>query len=295
VCWFCTHGVPTACAASNPDHYGPEGGTMKEKGGGLFGYTDLYGGFAGGQAERVRVPYADYGLRVVPPNLRDEQVLFLTDILPTGWTAIDWVMPVQDQTVAVFGCGPVGLMAMKIARLRGAARVIGVDVQPYRLEMAQRAAGAEPVNAAEHDPVQVLRHMTQGRGPDICVDAVGMEPDRSWLEKISAVFHLQRGSMKVLEMALSAVRRGGKVSVVGVYGTTYDNFPLGQIFDKGIKLFAGQALVHNYIDELLGLIEERKLRADDIITHVLPLQEAPRGYEIFNRKEDNCVKVVLKP
>lgn len=294
-CWFCLHGLPTACENSNPKHYGPEGGLFKEKGGGLFGYTDLYGGYAGGQAERVRVPYADYGPRKVPEGLTDEQVLFLSDILPTGWTAIDWVMPVEGQTVAVFGCGPVGLLAQKAARFRGAARVIGIDVQPYRLEMAARSSQSELVDASEVDPVPALRALTDGRGPDICVDAVGMEPDRGWLEKISAAIHLQRGSMKVLEMCLSAVRRGGKVSVVGVYGTSYDNFPLGQIFDKSLKLYAGQAPVHKYIDELMTLVKDGRIVTDDIITHRLPLNEAAWAYEIFNGKQDGCVKVVLKP
>jgi len=294
-CWFCLHGHPTACENSNPKYYGPEGGTVREKGGGLFGYTDLYGGYAGGQAERVRVPYADYGPRKVPDGLRDDQVLFLSDILPTGWSAIDWVKPVNDQTVAVFGCGPVGLMAMKAAKFRGAGRVIGVDVVPYRLDMAAKTVGAELVNASEEDPVPALRSLTEGRGPDVCVDAVGMEPDRGWLEKISAAIHLQRGSMKVLEMCLSAVRRGGKVSVVGVYGTSYDNFPLGQIFDKSLRLYTGQAPVHNYIDDLMMLVQEGKIQTDDIITHRLPLHEAPWAYEIFNGKQDDCVKVVLKP
>jgi threonine dehydrogenase-like Zn-dependent dehydrogenase len=197
--------------------------------------------------------------------------------------------------VAVFGCGPVGLMAQKIAWLRGAKRVIGVDIQPYRLEKAREAAGSETIDAREGDEVERIRALTEGRGADICVDAVGMEADRSLLEKANAVAHLERGSISVLQKAISAVRRGGVVSVVGVYGTGFHGFPLGQIFDKGISLRTGQALAHKYVDEILGLVADRKLKADDIITHRLPLEEAPNAYRIFNRKEDGCVKVVLKP
>jgi S-(hydroxymethyl)glutathione dehydrogenase / alcohol dehydrogenase len=293
-CWFCQNGVPTACTSTNPN-YGPEGGLITEKGAALFGYTDLYGGCAGGQAERVRVPMAHIGPRKVPAHLSDEQVLFLTDILPTGWAAATWGDVRPGDTVAVFGCGPVGLMAMKCAWIKGAERVIGIDILPYRLEMAKKAADAFTINAAEQDPVDVLRDVTWGRGPDVCIDAAGAEADRSLLGKINAILHLQRGTMKVLRQCVSAVRRGGRISVVGVYGTPYDNFPLGQIFDKGLTLRFGQTPVHLYLDELLKLIEEGRIRADDIITHRIPLAEAERAYRIFNRKEENCVKVVLLP
>jgi threonine dehydrogenase-like Zn-dependent dehydrogenase len=186
-------------------------------------------------------------------------------------------------------------MAMKCAWLRGAKRVIGVDIQPYRLAAAREAATAETINAAEVDPVQAIRDMTEGRGADVCVDAVGMEADRSLLDKLSNVVHGQVGSIKALKTAISAVRRGGVVTVVGVYGVPYDNFPLGQIFDKGITMRFGQAPAQNYIDELITWVEQRKIRLDDIITHRLPLADAAHGYDIFNKKEDNCVKVVLKP
>ncbi len=294
-CFFCQHALPGHCENSNPEKYGPEGGLLDQKGGGLFGYTDLYGGYDGGQAEYVRVPYADVGPRKVPADFGDDEVLFLTDIFPTGYTAIDWANLQGGETVAVFGCGPVGLMAQKVAWLKGAKRVIGIDIQPYRLETARRTTQAETINAAESDPVQIIRDMTEGRGADVCVDAVGMEADRTFMDKVSNVFHAQAGSIKAFTTALSAVRRGGFVSVVGVYGMPYDNFPLGQIFDKGIALRFGQAPAQHYIDELLGWVEQRKIRLDDIITHRLPLSDAPRGYEIFSKKEDNCVKVVLKP
>src|SRR5437762_438979 len=213
-CFFCQSGLPGHCENSNPEHYGPEGRLLSEKGGGLFGYTDLYGGYSGGQAEYVRVPYGDFGPRKVGDNYGDEDVLFLTDIFPTGYSAIDWAGVKGGETVAVFGCGPVGLMAQKVAWLRGAKRVIGVDIQQSLLATA--------------------------RGP-------------------------------------------------------YDAYPLGQIFDKGIRMAFGQAPVQKYMDELIRLLDEKKIRLDDIITHRLPLSNAPHGYEIFCEKKDGCVKVVLKP
>ena len=294
-CFFCGDGLPGHCENSNPEKYGPEGGLVDQKGGGLFGYTDLYGGYDGGQAEYVRVPYANFGPRKVGNQFADEQVLFLTDIFPTGWSAIDWANLKGGESVAVFGCGPVGLMAQKIAWLRGAKRVIGVDIQPYRLEMARRAANSEVVNAAEGDAVQAIRDLTSGRGADVCVDAVGLEADRKLIDKLSNIVHLQAGSINALKLCISAVRRGGTVSVVGVYGMPYDGFPLGQIFDKGIRMRFGQAPVHKYIDELIGIVERGEIKLDDIITHRLPLDQAPHAYQIFRDKEDNCVKVVLKP
>lgn len=297
-CFFCKHDLPGHCENSNPEKYGPEGGLLDEKGGALFGYTELYGGYDGGQAEYVRVPYANNGPRKVQSDLSDEQLLFLTDILPTGYAGIDWAQPQGGETVAVFGCGPVGLMAQKVAWQKGASRVIGIDIQPYRLEAARRAAKSETLNAAElkdTEVVQAIRDMTDGRGADICVDAVGMECDRNLLDKLSNVIHAQVGSIKALKTAISAVRRGGWVTVLGVYGVPYDNFPLGQIFDKGISMRFGQSTPQRDIDELLKWVEEGKIQLDDIISHRLPLEDAPHAYDIFNNKEDGCVKVVLKP
>lgn len=294
-CFFCDKGLPPHCERSNPEHYGPGGHALSEKGGGLFGYTDLYGGYAGGQAEAVRVPFADHGPRKVPDGVPDEKVLFLTDILPTGWSAIRWAGLEGGETVAVFGAGPVGIMAMKAAWLQGAARVIAVDILPYRLATAREVARAETVNAALLDPVETIRELTEGRGADVCVDAVGMEADRSFLERLNAAVHLERGTMKVLATCASAVRRGGVISVVGVYGTSFHDFPLGQLFDKGVRLVGGQAHVQRDIDELLELVLSDRLRGDDVITHRLPLEDAPRGYRLFNGKEDACLKVVLRP
>jgi S-(hydroxymethyl)glutathione dehydrogenase / alcohol dehydrogenase len=294
-CFFCAQGLPVQCERSNHKHYGPEGDLFDQKGGGLFGYTDLYGGYNGGQAEYVRVPYADVGPRKVPERFSDEEVLFLTDILPTGFSGIEWAGVKGGEIVAVFGCGPVGLMEQKCAWIRGAKRVIGLDIEPYRLEMAARSANAEVINVKEGDAVEAIRSMSEGRGADVCIDAVGMEAERSLLDKAKNVLHMQMGTINVLKMCFSAVRRGGAVSVLGVYGMPYDNFPIGQIFDKGLKIYSGQALVHGYIDELISWLEEDCIRLNDIITHRLPLAEAPHGYEIFNEKKENCVKVVLSP
>ncbi len=294
-CFFCNHDLPGHCEISNPEKYGPEGGLLDQKGGGLFGYTDLYGGYSGGQAEYVRVPYANFGPRRAPENLSDEQLLFLTDIFPTGYSALKWAGAKAGDTVAVFGCGPVGLMAQKVAIALGAEKVIGVDYEEYRLETARRTAGSITINAGDKDLVEQIRALTDGRGADVCVDAVGMEAKRSVGDKISNVFHGQVGSTHALELAISAVRRGGAIGGVGVYGAPYDNFPIGQIFDKGLHLSFGQATVQPYIDELIEWVKGGRIRLDDIITHRLPIADAPRAYEIFNNKEDNCVKVVLTP
>lgn len=294
-CFFCQDGLPGHCENSNPEKYGPEGALLNEKGGGLFGYTDLYGGYDGGQAEFVRVPYANFGPRVVEDRFEDEEVLFLTDIFPTGWAAVDWGELKGGETVAVFGCGPVGLMAQKIAWLRGAGRVIGVDRLPYRLATAERTAKSETVNFEEENAVDKIRDLTGGRGADVCIDAVGLEAHRNLKDKLANVAHMQAGSIAALDLCISAVRRGGVVSVVGVYGMSYDAFPLGQVFDKGLKLAFGQAPVQRYIDELIGILERDEITLEDIITHRLPLEKAPDAYQIFRDKEDDCVKVVLKP
>jgi threonine dehydrogenase-like Zn-dependent dehydrogenase len=296
-CFFCDHDSPGNCEHSNPKNYGPEGGIMTEKGGALFGYTDLYGGYDGGQAQYVRVPYANYGPRIVPDNLTDEQVLFLTDIFPTGYTGIDWGELKGGETVAIFGSGPVGIMAAKSAWLKGAGRVVIIDTLQYRLDKAKQAANCETIlwEDGAKEVVEQVRAMTNGRGADLCVDAVGFEPDRSLLDRAKAVVNIEKGSVKVLEACMSAVRRAGTVSVLGIYPGPYDNFPIGQFFDKGIILKGGQAPAQKYIDELLGYVVAGKVKLDDVITHRLPLSEISHAYSIFKKKEDNCVKVVLDP
>jgi alcohol dehydrogenase len=199
------------------------------------------------------------------------------------------------ETVAVFGCGPVGIMAMKSAWLKGASRVIGIDHLDYRLQIARKSGKAEVINFKKADPIEIIREMTGGRGVDIAIDAVGMEADRTLLAKAAQLVHLEAGTINALKMCASAVRRGGFISVLGVYGTTYDNFPYGQIFDKGITIKGGQAMAHETIDRLLKYVVEKKVVLDDIITHTLPLDRAPEAYHIFNSKEDQCLKVILKP
>lgn len=295
-CYFCNKLLPGHCEESNPENYGPEGGMLTEKGGGMFGYTDLYGGYDGGQAEYVRVPYADFGPRVVPEGLTDEQVLFLTDIFPTGYSGVDWAQMKGGETVAVFGSGPVGLMAQKVAWLKGASKVIALDVEDYRLAMSKKVANTETINAKDKDAaIERIRELTDGRGADVCIDAVGMEPERSLIDRVASVIHMEKGSINALKMCFSAVKRGGTVSILGVYGNPYDNFPISQVFDKGITIRCGQAPVHKYIDTLFKMVIEGKVVLDDIITHRLPLDQAAHAYKIFNDKEDNCVKVVLKP
>ena len=296
-CFFCDHELPGHCENSNPDNYGPEGGLATEKGGALFGYTDLYGGYDGGQAEYVRVPYANFGPRVVPDNLTDEQVLFLTDIFPTGYTGVDWGEVKGGETVAIFGAGPVGIMAAKSAWLRNAGRVIVVDTLQYRLDKAKKTSNCETIlwNDGVKDVVAQIRALTNGRGADVCIEAVGFEPERSILDRVKSVVNLEKGSVKVLEACMSAVRRGGIVSVLGVYPTNYDNFPIGQFFDKGIIMKGGQAPAHKHIDKLLEYVVAGKVVLDDVITHRLPLSQISHAYEIFKKKEDGCVKVVLDP
>lgn len=294
-CWFCLHQHPAHCERSNPSRYGHEGDVLEGKGGGLFGYTDLYGGYSGGQAEAVRVPWIDHTVRRVPDDVPDAKVLFASDILPTGQAAVEWAGIQGGETVAIFGAGPVGIATAKLAWLRGAGRVVLIDVLPYRLAFARKVANVETVEARGDEAVATLRAMTAGRGPDVCVDAVGMEVNRSAFEKAANLFHGQAGSIAALETAIRAVRRTGVVSVVGVYGSPYDNFPWHRVFDKGLTLRAGQADPQARMDGLLALLLEERLRADDIVTHTLPLEEAPRAYRIFNDKTDGCVKVVLIP
>ncbi|WP_026953485.1 zinc-dependent alcohol dehydrogenase [Algoriphagus vanfongensis] len=294
-CFFCNNGASPHCENSNYEHYGPNGDLLDEKGGALFGYTDLYGGYSGGQAEYVRVPYADVSPRVISDDLSDEQVLFLTDIFPTGWSSIDWAQLKGGETVAIFGSGPVGLMAQKAAWINGAARVIAIDPLEYRLTKAREVNKVETLNPHKVDVIEALREITDGRGADVCVDAVGFEPERNIMDRLKATVNIEKGSMKVLDAVFKAVRRGGTVSIMGVYGSTYDNFPLHRIFDKAITIKQGQTPVLNYIDKLIDLVKQNKVQLDDIISHTIPLSEAARGYEIFDKKEDDCVKVVLKP
>ena len=294
-CFFCNHGASPHCENSNYKHYGPNGDLADQKGAALFGYTDLYGGYSGGQAEYVRVPYADISPRKIPDNITDEQALFLTDIFPTGWSAIDCAQLKGGEVVAIFGSGPVGLMAQKAAWINGASRVIAIDPLDYRLERAKAVNKVDTLNPHKVDVVEAIREMTGGRGADVCVDAVGFEPERNILDKMKSTINFQKGSIKVMEACFKAVRRSGTVSIVGVYGSPYDNFPVHRMFDKGITIKQGQAPVLNYIDHLIDLVTQEKVVLDDIISHNLPLSDVAHAYKIFDEKQDDCVKVILKP
>ncbi len=294
-CFFCQQGYHPNCEHTNPDKYGPEGDLLKGKGGGLFGFTDLYGGYSGGQAEYVRVPKANVGPKVIPDGLADEQVLFLTDIFPTGWSAVKWGKVKGGDTVVIFGSGPVGLMAQKSAWLNGAKRVIAIDPLEYRLEKARTVNKVETLNSEDEDLMEKIYSMTEGHGADVAIDAVGMEANRTFLEKAKAVLNVEKGTPKALEMCIDAVRRSGVVSVVGVYGSPYDNFPIHRMFDKGLTLQFGQAQMQLYIDQCFELVQSGKVVLDDIITHKVPLSKASEAYDMFKHKKDGCVKVVMKP
>lgn len=294
-CFFCQKGLSPHCENTNPKHYGPEGHPPNSVGGGVYGYTDTYGGYEGGQAEYVRVAFAKNGPKKIDDELKDEDVLFLTDIFPTGWTAVERARLKGGETVVVFGCGPVGIMCQKSAWMQGAGRVIGIDLLDYRLEIARKAGKAETFNLNDGDIIEKIREITNGRGADVCIDAVGMEANRGTLEKLSDAIHFQAGTINAFKLCVSAVRRGGVVSVIGVYGSDYANFPFGQIFDKAISIHTGAVNLQYYLDHLLDLVKKKQVILNDIITHVLPLDQAAYAYDIFCNKECGCLKVVLKP
>ena len=294
-CFFCQQGYHPNCEHSNPEKYGPQGDLLKGKGGGMFGYTDLYGGYNGGQAEYARVPFANAGPKIIPDELTDEQVVFLTDIFPTGWSAVKWGKVKAGDTVIIFGSGPVGLMAQKAAWLNGAERVIAVDPLEYRLEKARTVNKVETLNSEDDDLMDKIYAMTNGRGADVAIDAVGMEANRNFLEKAKAVLNVEKGTSKVIELCTQAVRRSGIISVVGVYASPYDNFPIHRIFDKGLIMQFGQAQTHVYIDQCFEAVRSGKVVLDDIITHRLPLSQASEAYDMFKKKTDDCVKVIMKP
>jgi threonine dehydrogenase-like Zn-dependent dehydrogenase len=265
---------------------------------GLFGYSHLMGGYAGGQAEYVRVPFADVGPLKVPEGLTDEQVLFLTDIFPTGYMAAENCDIQPGEVVAVWGCGPVGQFAIRSAFMLGAERVIAIDRIPERLELAKQS-GAETINYEELDAGVAVKEMTGGRGPDCCIDAVGMEAHGTGVmamyDTIKQTVRMETGRALVLRQAIVAWRKGGKVSVPGVYGGFIDKMPMGAFVNKGLTMRSGQTHVHRYLQPLMEKIQAGAIDPSFLITHRLPLNDAPRAYKIFRDKEENCIKVVLKP
>lgn len=284
-CWYCEHGLWSQCDNSN------EHGEV----GGIFGYSDLMGGYDGGQAEYLRVPYANVGPRVIPEELSDEQVLFLTDILPTSYWGVENGGVQPGDTVVVLGCGPVGLLAQKWAAFRGASRIIAVDNISYRLEHAKTYNQVETIDFNDYDNTgETIKEITHG-GADVVIDCVGMDGVMSTIEEIETLLMLQGGSKSAIEIASQAVRKGGTVSIVGVYGMRYNNFPFGDFFARNITLKMGQCPAHTYIDGILSLIKDNKFDATDIITHRLPLYDGKKAYDLFDHRLDNCIKVILKP
>ncbi|GAC1449309.1 MAG: zinc-dependent alcohol dehydrogenase [Ktedonobacteraceae bacterium] len=297
-CFFCEHDMWSLCDNSNPNAALAEA-AYGYSASGLFGYSHLYGGYAGGQAEYVRVPYADIGPIKIPAELTDEQTLFLTDVFPTGYMAVDNCNIQRGDTVAVWGCGPVGQFAIQSAYLLGAERVIAIDRFPERLMMAQKRGRAEVINYASQNVLETLKEMTGGRGPDACIDAVGLEAHgTNALAIMDTVKHKTRLSTDrpiVLREAIQACRKGGTVSFPGVYGGFLDMVPFGAAFAKGLTFKMGQTHVHKYLKPLLNYIKEGAIDPSFIITHKMKLEDAPHGYDIFRKKEDNCIKVVLNP
>jgi len=297
-CFTCQRGLFSVCENSNPNAW------MAEKlwghsPAGLFGYSHLLGGFAGGQAEYVRVPFADVGPLKIPEHLTDDQVLFLSDIFPTGYMGAEMCNIQPGDTIAVWGCGPVGQFAMKSAFLLGAERVIGIDRFPERLRMARERVGAETINYEEANPLPELKEMTGGRGPDACIDAVGMEAHTPGFvgayDRAKQALMLETDRPNALREAIMACRNGGTVSVIGVYGGFIDKFPMGSMMNRSITIRTGQCHVHRYLKPLLERIQNGEIDPSFVITHHMPLSQAPEGYAMFKDKQDECIKVVLKP
>jgi threonine dehydrogenase-like Zn-dependent dehydrogenase len=296
-CWFCANELWSCCDNSNPN------AAMAEKlygfsAAGLFGYSHLMGGYAGGQAEYARVPYADVGPFKVPSHLTDEQVLFMTDIFPTGYMAAENCGITGGETIAVWGCGPVGQFAIRSAFLLGAGRVIAIDTVPERLRMAA-AAGAETLDSMRDDVFSRLKETTGGLGPDACIDAVGLEAHGAhldyWYDKVKTMAFMATDRASTLRQAIHCCRKGGVVSIPGVYGGFIDKVPMGAAFNKGLTLKMGQTHVHKYLPRLLRHIEQGDIDPSFVVTHTVPIDRAPEMYETFRDKKDGCVKVVLKP
>ncbi|HEV2148970.1 MAG TPA: zinc-dependent alcohol dehydrogenase [Longimicrobiaceae bacterium] len=300
-CFFCKRDLWSLCDNSNTNANLAEK-VFGHSTAGLYGYSHLTGGYAGGQAEYARVPYADSGPLKIPDGMPDEQVVFLTDIFPTGYMAAEYCNIQQGDTIAVWGCGPVGQFAIRSALMLGAGRVIAIDRFPERLRMAGEG-GAEVLNYEEVggllDITDALREMTGGRGPDACIDAVGMEAHgvglEWWYDRAKQATRMETGRPIALRQAIQSVRKGGTVSIPGVYGGVVDKIPLGALMNKGLTIRTGQTHMQAYMGPLLERIQRGEIDPSFVITHRLPLDQAPHGYEIFKKKQDECIKVVLTP
>jgi threonine dehydrogenase-like Zn-dependent dehydrogenase len=293
-CWFCKHELYAGCDNSNPADsrmllelaYGHAGGA-------LFGYSHLYGGYSGGQAEYVRVPFADVGCLHVPPDVDDEQAILLTDVFPTGYMAAEACRIQLGDAVAVFGAGPVGQLAIASAQLLGAERVIAIDAVPERLAMAAQQ-GAVIIDEAHGDVLARLSELTGGRGPDAVIDAVGMEAHGSGYDRVKQAVGLETDRPTALRKAILACRKGGIVSVPGAYGGVIDKFPIGAAFAKGLQLTMGQTHFHRYGRPLLDRVRAREVDPSFVITHRVALDDIPAAYRMFSDKRDGCVKVIAK-
>lgn len=295
-CGACTHCLRqqwSACDNTNPNA-GIAEALMGYSPAGMFGYAHMTGGYAGGQAQYVRVPFADVGPLKIESNLPDEKVLFLSDIFPTGYMAAEncEIMPGQS-TVAVWGCGPVGQFAIRSAQLLGAAKVIAIDDVPERLAMAE-AAGAVTIQAGD-EVMEELKEHTGGRGPDACIDAVGMEAHGSAYDSVKQTLRMETDRPFALRQAMRCVRKAGVLSVPGVYVGFLDKVPFGAAMNKGVTFRMGQTHMHRYMKPLLDLVEEGRIDPSFVITHRVPLSQAPEAYDKFTRKLDGCIKVVLDP
>ncbi len=294
-CFFCDIQLFAACKTTNPDRGAILNSKNVRSGAALFGFSHLYGGVPGGQAEYVRVPKANIGPIKIPDTLADERVLFLSDILPTGYQAVVNADIGPGSSLAIFGAGPVGLMAAACARMLGAEKIFMVDHHPYRLEFARQTYNIFPINFDEVDPAEVIIENTAFRGVDAVIDAVGFEAKGSALETVMTNLKLEGSSGNALRQCIAAVRRGGIISVPGVYAGFIHGFLFGDAFEKGLTFKMGQTHVQRFLPELLENIEAGKLHPDVIISHRWPLAEAATGYKIFDKKEEDCRKVVLIP
>ncbi|HEX8130056.1 MAG TPA: zinc-dependent alcohol dehydrogenase [Pyrinomonadaceae bacterium] len=297
-CFFCQRQDYSLCENTNPNAWMAEK-MFGHSPCGIFGYSHLTGGYAGGQAEYARVPFADVGTIKVPEGMPDEQVLFLSDIFPTGYMGAEMCNIQPGDTIAVWGCGPVGQFAMASAYLLGAERVIGIDRFPERLRMAREKAKAETINYEEQNVYETLMEMTGGRGPDGCVDAVGMEAHShgvgyAYDRAMQAVMG-EADRPIALREAIMCCRNGGTVSVVGVYGGLIDKFPMGSVMNRSLTIKTGQCHVQRYMKPLMERIQNGEIDPSFVITHPMRLEDAAEGYKIFSDKEDECIKIVLKP
>jgi threonine dehydrogenase-like Zn-dependent dehydrogenase len=299
-CSACKRGLTSVCENSNPNA-GMAEKIMGRSPSGIFGYSHMLGGFAGGQAECARVPFADIGPIKIEDGIPDEQVLFLSDILPTGYMGADMCDITPGDVVAVWGAGPVGQFAIASALLLGAERVIAIDRFPYRLQMAKEKAGAtDLINYEEVSVLETLEDLTAGRGPDACIDAVGMEshidvgPLHAY-DRAKQMVSAETDRPHVLREAIMACANGGVVSVIGVYGGFVDKFPMGPFMNRSLRMRTGQCHVHRYMALLLERIRAGQIDPSFVITHRMSLEDAPRGYHMFREKKDNCEKIVLSP